>query len=203
MFYIWDFLLRWWKCSKIVVIVTSICEYIKNHWISLAWWPSWLEFYPLRQKVASSIPDENTYLGCTFDPQLGAYGRQLVDVSFSKNYILGWELSTREEEKRGRGWQLKATTFAYGRSLHRKKDPRGLMKSRKKEGQLRERGWRLAGGEAVPAVSDCWNWDNEDEELSALRALELNCLDLDPYFSIYCMSLGKIFHFSKSYCFIY
>ena len=43
-------------------------------------WLIWLECCPICQKVVGSIPSQGTYLGCRFNPQLGAYKRQPIDV---------------------------------------------------------------------------------------------------------------------------
>ena len=39
--------------------------------MALAVWLSWLQHCPVHQKVAGSIPSQDTYLGCGFDPQSG------------------------------------------------------------------------------------------------------------------------------------
>ena len=57
--------LRWWKCSKIAL--TGVVQ--------------WVECHPENQKIASSIPSQNTCLGCRPGPQLEACERQPIDVS--------------------------------------------------------------------------------------------------------------------------
>ena len=62
---------------------------------ALAWWPRWLECGPVHQKVAGSIPDQGTYLGCGCDPWVGCVQEATrpmflfhIDVSVSLSHIL-------------------------------------------------------------------------------------------------------------------
>ena len=41
----------------------------------------WIECWPVNQKVASSIPSQDTCPGCGPGPQLGADERQPTDIS--------------------------------------------------------------------------------------------------------------------------
>ena len=50
-------------------------------YITSAWWLSWLEHCTVYQKVVSSIPGQDTYLGLI--PSWGVFRRQLIDVLFS------------------------------------------------------------------------------------------------------------------------
>ena len=43
----------------------------------------WVGRLPTKQKVTGSIPSQDTCLGCGPSPQLGAYERQLIDISLS------------------------------------------------------------------------------------------------------------------------
>lgn len=91
----------------------------------------------------------------------------------------------------------------------KKKDAHGLMKSRKKEGQWREgqvgQGQSRRRGSFSSAGSKVRLPGTQVLRMRPywLRSLELNCLDLDPDFSINCRASGKIFNLSKPYCLIY
>ena len=56
-------------------------------YLALVRWLSWLEHYPIHQKDAGSIPSQGTYLACKFNPWLGAYERQLTNVSLSSMFL--------------------------------------------------------------------------------------------------------------------
>ena len=45
------------------------------------------------QKFAGSIPGQDTYLGCRFDPWWGAYRRQLIGVCLSVSVSVSLSLS--------------------------------------------------------------------------------------------------------------
>ena len=50
--------------------------------IALAGVAQWIEHWPVNQRVAGSIPSQDTWLGCRPGPQLGACKRQpQIDVS--------------------------------------------------------------------------------------------------------------------------
>ena len=44
----------------------------------------WIECGLANQRVAASIPSQGTCLGCGPGPQLGAYKRQLINVSLAR-----------------------------------------------------------------------------------------------------------------------
>ena len=51
--------------------------------VTLAGLAQWIECWPVNQKVAGSIPSQGTNLSCRPGPQLGAYERQLINVSLA------------------------------------------------------------------------------------------------------------------------
>ena len=58
------------------VMIESLC-------CALAGVAQWTERQLANQKVASSIPSQNTGLGCRPRPHLGVCKRQLIDVSLT------------------------------------------------------------------------------------------------------------------------
>ena len=50
--------------------------------VVLAGWLSWLEHYPIHQKVVGLIPSQGVYLGCSFTHWSGC-GREAADQCFS------------------------------------------------------------------------------------------------------------------------
>ena len=48
----------------------------------------WIEHGPANGKVASLVPDRGSCLGCGPGLQLGAYKKQLIDVSLSLSFSL-------------------------------------------------------------------------------------------------------------------
>ena len=51
--------------------------------IALAGMAQWTEYRPVNQKVTGLIPSQGTCLGFGPGPQLGAFERQLIDVSLA------------------------------------------------------------------------------------------------------------------------
>ena len=52
--------------------------------IALTRWLSWLEHYPMHQKVAGSIPSQSAYLRWGFNPWWGCV-QEAIDQCFSLN----------------------------------------------------------------------------------------------------------------------
>ena len=48
-------------------------------------WLSWLEYCPVHQKFAGSVPGQHTYVGCG-----DANGRQPINVSLLYQWLAGW-----------------------------------------------------------------------------------------------------------------
>ena len=64
---------------KIELIISPL----KNRFPALAGVAHWIECQPVYQEVASSIPAQDTCLGCGQGPQLGVFERQPIDVSLT------------------------------------------------------------------------------------------------------------------------
>ena len=45
-------------------------------------WLSWVEHCPIDQKVTGWVPNQGTYPGCGFDPQLGHIGEINVSLTW-------------------------------------------------------------------------------------------------------------------------
>ena len=64
------------------VLLFSIFKCLKMHIRALAGWVSWLEHCPVHQKVVGSIPSQDIYPGCRFDP-CSRFVREATDRCFS------------------------------------------------------------------------------------------------------------------------
>ena len=62
----------------------------------------WIEFWPVNQRVTSSIPSQDTYLGCRPGPQLGVCERQPhIDVSLPLSPSLPLSLKINKNFEKG------------------------------------------------------------------------------------------------------
>ena len=64
------------KTYLVIVVALSMCSFMYEAILALAGVSQWIEHQPANQMVASSIPNQDTCLGCEQGPRLGAHNRQ-------------------------------------------------------------------------------------------------------------------------------